>query len=101
MPSYDPLPAAVREFLEAFEAVFGSDWKYTQEMLGIVNESPARAAAACDLNPEEIPIIARDGTFLEPGIDDEIENWGHRGLLLERYRRLKRLVEPYRPETRD
>lgn len=101
MPSYDPLPVAVREFLDVFEAVFGSDWEYTKDMLGIVNETPAQAAAAREMSLEEIPIIARDGTFLEPGVDDEVEDWGNRGILLERYRRLKRLVEPSKPVTQD
>jgi hypothetical protein len=41
---------------------------------------------------EDIPIIAEGGTFLDPRVDDEIEDWGNRGALLRDYRRLKRLL---------
>lgn len=69
---------AVADFVAAFEIVFRYDWQYTKEMIG-------------DEEPE--------ATFIEPGLEDEIENWGARGNLLEKYRRLimvmqERGIEP-------
>lgn len=88
----DELLTATREFLAAFEAVFDDDWKYTQSMLGIPDVSLEKENIAKEFGLEPIHIISPDGTFLKPGVDDEIEDWGHRGLLLERYRRLKTLI---------
>jgi hypothetical protein len=82
--------AVVREFVQSFEEVFGNDWKYTKSMLGIHDLTPEQAAA--EEAGETIPIISKDGTFIEPAVTDEIEDWGHRGRLLERYRRLKQLI---------
>jgi hypothetical protein len=92
IPMTDETLIAVREFLDAFEKVFGTDWQYTKSMLGIRDETPEQAEAARQMGWETIHIIAPEGTFLEPRVDDEIENWGHRGMLLERYRRLKSLI---------
>ncbi|MYM95791.1 hypothetical protein [Duganella vulcania] len=58
---------ALIEFIGAFEVVFRYDWEYTKIMIG------DEAAGA---------------TFLEPGLDDESEDWAARGALLERYRAL-------------
>lgn len=58
---------AVAEFIGAFEVVFRYDWSYTKRNIG--DEEP-------------------DHTFLEPGLDDEVEDWGSRGALLQKYRRL-------------
>jgi hypothetical protein len=61
------LETALSEFVGAFEVVFRYDWDYTRLMIG--GES--------------------DGaTFIEPGLRDESEDWGSRGALLEKYRRL-------------
>jgi hypothetical protein len=89
----DDTLTAVREFVQSFEAVFGTDWQYTKSMLGIQDQTPEQASAIRELGLESIPTVAIDGTFLSPGIDDEAEDWGHRGILLERYRRLKTLLE--------
>ena len=64
----DPeLIAALQDFVGAFEVVFRYDWPYTKIAIG----------------DEE------DGhTFIEPGLGDETEDWGSRGALLEKYRRL-------------
>ncbi|EDY18582.1 hypothetical protein CfE428DRAFT_3967 [Chthoniobacter flavus Ellin428] len=90
----DETLTAVREFLEAFEEVFRDDWQYTKSMLGIRGETPEQTEAARKMGLETIDLIAPDGTFLEPRVDDEIEDWGARGGLLARYRRLKTLMEP-------
>jgi hypothetical protein len=84
---------ATRDFVASFEEVFGDDWQYTKEMLGIRDETPEQAVASRAAGLETIPIISEGGTFLEPQVDDEIEHWGNRGALLQRYRRLKRLLQ--------
>ncbi len=66
---------ALRELMWAFEMVFHHDWPYALVMLNPCNG-----------------MIAEDGTFLEPRVADETEDWGHRAMLLERYRRLRALM---------
>jgi hypothetical protein len=61
----DELQRAISEFVGAFEVVFRYDWKYSSEMIGDAGAS-----------------------FLEPEVEDENEDWGSRGALLERYRTL-------------
>ena len=63
---------AVAEFVGAFEVVFRYDWPYTKIMIG----------------DEE-----KGATFVEPGLEDEIEDWGARGALLEKYRRLVEVMK--------
>jgi len=63
---------ALSEFIGAFEVVFQHDWTYTKLMFGDEEEG---------------------GTFLRPGLKDESEDWGSRGELLEKYRKLKALME--------
>jgi len=79
----------VREFLDAFEEVFDRDWTYTKEMLGIRDETEAQKAEAAKLGLESVPIIADDGTFVHPKVDDEVEDWGNRARLLSAYRALR------------
>jgi hypothetical protein len=88
--SVPPNPESVREFLAAFEEVFDRDWAHTKSMLGIHVETEAQKKAAAKLGLETIPIIAEEGTFLAPKVEDEIEDWGNRGRLLEAYRKLKK-----------
>ena len=58
---------AIAEFVGAFEVVFRYDWEYTKVMIG-----------------DEM-----DGaTFIEPRLEDETNDWGSRGALLEKYRAL-------------
>ena len=52
------LRQALAEFVGAFEVVFRYDWTYTIDNIG--DEAPG-------------------ATFLEPGLDDETEDWGARG----------------------
>ena len=63
----DHLAQAVAEFVGAFEVVFRYDWDYTKLMVG-----------------DEV----EGATFVEPGLDNESEDWGARGALLEKYRQL-------------
>lgn len=70
----DPaLEKAVAELVGAFEVVFRYDWEYTAlVMQGMVMD---------------------DSTFVEPGVEDESEDWGSRGALLEKYRALVSLMK--------
>jgi len=65
------LSEALEEFIAAFEVVFHHDWNYTKIMIGDEEEGY---------------------TFLKPGLDDETEDWGSRGELLEKYRRVKHIM---------
>jgi hypothetical protein len=38
-------------------------------------------------------MIFGNGTFLNPKVEDETEDWGFRGFLLQEYRRLKRIID--------
>ena len=87
----NPNSEAVREFLDAFEEVFDRDWPYTKQMLGIQGETEDQKKALAELGLETIPIIADDGTFVRPKVDDEVEDWGNRGRLLAAYRAVKDL----------
>jgi hypothetical protein len=75
------LKEALAEFVGAFEVVFRYDWPYTKIMIGDEEEG---------------------ATFIEPRLEDETEDWGARGALLEKYRRLvsvmlSRGIEPKFP----
>jgi hypothetical protein len=73
----DPtLTTALAQFIWAFEQVFHHDWPYAQSMLLPFNA-----------------MIAEGGTFLDPRVADEADDWGYRAMLLERYRTLKALME--------
>ena len=94
----DETLTAVREFLESFEAVFSTDWPYTKAMLGIHEPTPEQrenqAALLRELGFEnDIPTTSAEATFLAPGVANEFDDWGHRGMLLQRYRRLKELID--------
>jgi hypothetical protein len=80
------------KFVDAFEQVFDKDWDYTKEQLGILGETEEQKQNSLDAGLETIHIISPDGTFLNPKIDDETEDWGHRGALLDEYRQLKKLL---------
>ena len=66
------LEKAIAEFVGAFEIVFRYDWEYTKLMFGDEMEG---------------------ATFVEPGLKDESEDWGARGVLLEKYRKLVALMK--------
>ncbi len=63
---------ALTGFVGAFEIVFHYDWAYTREMIG-----------------DEV----KGANFIEPGLDDETEDWGARGALLEKYRQLIKVMQ--------
>ena len=78
----------VREFLNAFEEVFDRDWPYTKQMLQDDNEAQKRTRAEAGIG--SIPCIADDGTFINPKVEDEVNDWGNRATLLEAYRALRK-----------
>lgn len=61
----------VDDFLESFSLVFDKDWDYSKEIIKI-----------------EDYFISDDGTFIDPRVDDEGNNWGNRKVLLDSYRKL-------------
>lgn len=66
---------ALHDFLDTFELVFGdTDWPCTS---GVLRDEGLKY------------MIDPNGTFLEPGVPDESNNWWNRGALLASYRRLK------------
>lgn len=73
MTSDHTFQAAVAEFVGAFEEVFGRDWEYSKVLLG---------------PPNLDAFVAPGFTFINPGVDDEVEDWGARAKLLQTYRRL-------------
>ena len=74
----DELKAAVAEFLGAFEEVFGHDWEWTKSRFTLpLKELYFKAGA----------------NFLEPGVADEQADWGARGILLDKYRSLRQVLE--------
>ena len=81
---------SVQEFLNAFEEVFHQDWAYTKQMLGIHSQTEEQKQACAKAGLEEIAIIADDGTFINPKVEDEMEDWGNRARLLTAYRALKK-----------
>ena len=54
--------------------VFDGDWEFTKD--AIANKY----------------LIDSQGTFVKPSVDDESNNWGNRGSLLEAYRNLLSLL---------
>ena len=61
------------------ELVLRDDWRFTQDMI-----------TQCRFYEN---YIARGGSFLEPGVDDESNNWGNRGSFLATYRDAKKFLE--------
>ncbi len=84
---------SVEQFLSLFEEVFDKDWKYSKEMMGIYGKTEEQKRNAQEIGLESIDIIFNDGTFINPKVEDETEDWGYRGALLEKYRELKELLK--------
>lgn len=86
----EDLKNEVVNFLKSFEEVFHNDWNYSKNMMGIQPETEEQKRNAKILGLETIYVIAENGTFIDPKVKDEIEDWGNRGELLKNYRELKR-----------
>lgn len=66
----------LKAFLDSFELIFGDgDWSATQ----------------CNLQ-DDANLISPTGTFLNPGVNDESNNWHNRGSFLAVYRELKEVI---------
>ena len=65
----------VVDFLDAFELVFDADWQMTKDCLA-----------------DPTHLISNEGTFLNPQVADEANNWHNRGALLAAYRNLRKMV---------
>ncbi len=70
------LQNALLSFMGYFELVFDNDWELTKTRL----EGPEY-------------YVAEGGTFLNPGVEDEENNWANRARVLESYRALKTLLK--------
>jgi len=68
---FEQLKDRLEDFCELFECVFDKDWCFTEHKMGEIK-----------------------GTFLNPKCidNDEYNNWGNRGSLLNKYRKLKAIV---------
>ena len=88
----DEIKSNIKEFILLFEEVFDKDWKYSKEKMGIQEETQEQKNNARDMGMGSIDIISENGTFLNPMVEDEIEDWGNRGALLDQYRNLKKLL---------
>ncbi|MFA6150101.1 MAG: hypothetical protein WC716_02190 [Chitinophagaceae bacterium] len=85
----------IREFIDAFEEVFDKDWNYTKESLGIIDQTEEQKQNEIEAGLESFYFISPDGTFLNPKVEDETEDWGNRAYLLNRYRKLKNLLAEF------
>jgi TIR domain len=78
--SSEELEALLQGFMSSFELVFDWDWDYSD----------------CCLRDDDVgSYISIKGTFLNPMVDDEGNNWGNRLGLLEAYRKLKDFMNKY------
>lgn len=83
----------VEQFLSLFEEVFDKDWEYTKERMGVYDDTEEQKRNTKEMSLESIEIIDVNGTFLNPKVEDEIEDWGNRGALLAKYRELKNVLK--------
>jgi len=67
---------AVTNFMTCFELVFDNDWTMTKNCI-----------------KDSKFLIEKKGTFLNPKVDDEENNWANRGSLLATYRELYDLMK--------
>ena len=65
------------EFINLFEEVFDKDWNYSKKMMGIYDPTEEQERNSKEMGLESIEIISSKGTFLNPKVDDETEDWGN------------------------
>jgi hypothetical protein len=78
MTKLDMLQQRLTSFMHSFEWVFDGEWEVFTEAV---------------IRDTDHIYIAEGGTFLNPGVEDESNNWANRGSLLGHYRRLKAIME--------
>lgn len=69
------LEKAASAFVDSFELVFDNDWWHTKHSI-----------------EDSESYIKPAGTFLNPGVDDEHNDWANRGNLLDAYRKLRAVL---------
>ena len=65
----------LHDFLDHFYLLFHQDWEFARDLCA------------------DPWYVAPTGTFLNPGVDDESNNWANRGAFLAAWRRLTAHVE--------
>lgn len=66
-----------KNLVTLFELVLDQDWEMTKSCLN-----------------DEL-FLSKDGTFLNPKVEDESNNWANRGSLLASYREFKEILDKY------
>jgi len=74
--AHKELNQLISDFLTAFDVIFNIDWEHTKMCL-----------------EDSQHFISPTGTFVEPRVDDESNNWGNRPFLLETYRKLVNYID--------
>ncbi|MBH0066378.1 TIR domain-containing protein [Psychrobacter sp. SZ93C1] len=74
----EELNKLISNFLSAFDAIFDMDWEHTK---------------GCLVDSEFF--ISSNGTFINPNVYDEGNNWGNRPFLLNSYRELITYIEKH------
>lgn len=74
MKAHGKLHQSLARFVGALELVFHEDWEYAKGMLG---------------EPEILDRITADGSFLRPGPEGRVSNWGALDAFYEAYGQLR------------
>jgi len=69
---------ALGDLVGAIDLVFDHDWDFTKSALEGIDS-----------------FVSADGTFLEPNVADERDNWGNRGGLLDAYREVNAFIREH------
>ncbi|MDT7855091.1 hypothetical protein RQM47_00380 [Rubrivirga sp. S365] len=72
---------ALGAFASSFELVFDNDWDVTKDRIA------------------DEHFVSPSGTFINPSVEDEHNNWANRGSLLADYRRLRELMDEYNSDV--
>lgn len=76
--THNELNTLISNFLLSFDAVFNADWDHT---MMCIQESKF--------------FFSQNGTFVEPKVADEENNWSSRAILLKNYRKLLEYIEAH------
>ncbi len=76
--AHTELNQLISNFISAFDLIFNIDWEYTKLCLEDTEFS-----------------ISTNGTFINPGVGDEGNNWGNRPFLLNSFRELVAYIEKH------
>lgn len=76
--THNELNSLISDFLRSFDAVFNGDWDHTQACI-----------------QESRHFFSQNGTFVEPKVADEENNWANRASLLKSYRNLLGYIDAH------